>query len=138
MGFTGVPTDGPQLLSPSELSAAKLPEKYSKLFHGNFMVLDRSISEEGSKYLYGSKSENSASSFVDVAFGDDRRGFAGLHRLEVSRDDNMEQRGVTLCYSSIACNPSKNVLPFPDFVFAFHRWYGMCLFRDGVEMILRK
>lgn len=102
------------------------------------MILDNRISKQASNTLSESESDNTASSFVDVAFGDDRRGFAGLHRLELSRDENTEQGGVTLCYSSIACNPSKNVLPFPGFVFAFHRWYGMCLFRDGVGMVLKK
>ncbi|PVH77616.1 hypothetical protein DL98DRAFT_463419 [Cadophora sp. DSE1049] len=139
VGFTvGIPTDSLSLSSPNDLSKTKLPEKYSKLFHGNFMALDVSIRDQGTEALSNSTSENVTTSFVDIAFGDDRRGFAGLHRLEVSRNEDAEQGGVTLCYSSVSCNPTRNVLPFPGLVFAFHRWYGMCLFRDGVEMVLRK
>lgn len=136
VGFTTAPSDGPRFSSPSELSKTRLPEKYSKLFHDNFMILDRSIGDRSSKLVSGPTSETVVTSFVDIAFGDDRSSFAGLHRLEVSRDEDREQGGVTLCYSSVACNPTNNVLPFPGFVFGFHRWYGMCLFRDGVKMVL--
>lgn len=82
--------------------------------------------------------DESGEIYVDIAFGDDRRGFAGFHRLEVTYEKQCEKREVTLCYSSMACNPSVNILPLPGFMFRFHRWYGMCLFRDGVEMVLRK
>ncbi|KAG4439023.1 hypothetical protein IFR05_005487 [Cadophora sp. M221] len=137
VGFTDVQTGGPLLPSPNDLSKTKLPEKYSKLFHGNFMVLDVKIRDQDPKNL-DEKSEESLESYVDIAFGDDRKGFAGFHRLEVSRDEESGEGGTTLCYSSIACNPSVKKFPMPRILFSFHRWYGMCLFRDGVEMVLRK
>ncbi|KAH9219104.1 hypothetical protein DL95DRAFT_331287 [Leptodontidium sp. 2 PMI_412] len=135
--FTGVQTGGPWLPSPNDLSESRLPEKYSKLFHGNFMVLDVKIRNQDPKSPDGT-SDESPESYVDIAFGDDRKGFAGFHRLEISRDERSGEGGATLCYSSIACNPSVNKFPMPRFIFSFHRWYGMCLFRDGVEMVLRK
>jgi len=133
--FTGAHTDGSWLSSPNDLSKTKLPEKYSKLFHGNFMVLDVKIRDQNQSIPDGTP-DKSPESYVDVAFGDDRRGFAGFHRLEISRDDKSNNTGATLCYSSMACNPSVNQFPLPEFMFSFHRWYGMCLFRDGVGMVL--
>ncbi|KAL2061302.1 hypothetical protein VTL71DRAFT_7575 [Oculimacula yallundae] len=135
VGFSGVPDSGPTILSPNDLSMKKLPEKYSKLFHGNFMILDMHIRDHDSTSSF-TYAQRISGSFVDVTFGDDRRGFAGFHRLEVLHFEDSEKGGVTLCYSSIACNPTVNKLPLTGWLFTFHRWYGMCLFRDGVEMVL--
>ncbi len=67
-----------------------------------------------------------------------------MHRFEVSRvsksteDDSGKEDGtVELCYSSMSCNPTKNGLPFPEFLFGFHKFYAQCLFRDGVAEVLR-
>jgi hypothetical protein len=45
---------------------------------------------------------------------------------------------VELRYSSISCNPTKNQLPFPGWVFGFHTFYAQSLFRDGIREVLSK
>lgn len=79
-------------------------------------------------------------SYVDVAFGSDRQNFSGMHRFEIrhhlAKEEGREDE-LTICYSSMSCNPSINKPPFPRWVFWFHCWYGMCLFRDGIEAVIR-
>ena len=81
-----------------------------------------------------------ADSYIDIGFGDDRKGFAGFHRFEITREtdeaDN-EGGGATICYSSIVCNPSVNKSPAPEFTYAFHKFYALCLFRDGIAGVLQ-
>ena len=63
-----------------------------------------------------------------------------MHRFEVSRtpnDDGKEDGGVTVCFSSLSCNPTVNKIPFPKWVFVFHRFYARSLFRDGIREVLR-
>jgi hypothetical protein len=89
--------------------------------------------------------EGQSPSFIEIGFGDNRKGFAGMHRFEVSRVSNLSKAGgeegedgaVELWYSSISCNPTVNKLPFPGWVFSFHKFYAQCLFKDGVVEVLR-
>ncbi|PMD24636.1 hypothetical protein NA56DRAFT_677644 [Hyaloscypha hepaticicola] len=129
VGFEGVDMDGPQIVDPLDLSREKLPEKGTVLLGGNFMVLDKYV--KGGDWI-----------------GDNRKGFAGLHRFEVERirdgerggvqDGEEEEGGVQLWYSSISCHPTRNKLPLPAWMFGFHEFYAQCLFRDGVAEVLRK
>lgn len=73
-------------------------------------------------------------SYVDVAFGDDRRGFAGFHRFEIIRE---KEAGVTIWFSSMSCNPTSDKAPFPGFVAVFHEIYAERLFWDGIRGVLR-
>ncbi|KAH8769412.1 hypothetical protein F5882DRAFT_184096 [Hyaloscypha sp. PMI_1271] len=152
VGFTGVPMNGKQILSPSAIEMEKLPEKGTVLLGGNFMVLDAQLKGRA-KEDEGWEGEG-GESFVEVGFGDDRKGFAGMHRFEVLRlsdstdgkgeevggengGEGKEGGGVQLWYSSVSCNPRENKLPFPKWVFGFHEFYAQCLFRDGVREVLR-
>jgi hypothetical protein len=133
-----VPNNGPPILSPGDISRTSLPEKFTVLLGGNFIILDHYLNPPSS-----AKEENQSPSFLEVGFGDDRKGFAGMHRFEVSRVSNStrteetgEDGAVELCYSSISCNPTVNKLPFPAWVFEFHKFYAQCLFRDGVAEVL--
>jgi hypothetical protein len=108
------------------------------LFGGNFMVLDVGLKSDAdpSKGMDPTLED----SFVEVGFGDNRRRFAGLHRFEVSRDvekETGEYAGITICYSSISCHPTVNKPVFPKFLFGFHKFYAMCLFRDGIAEVLK-
>jgi hypothetical protein len=139
VGFEGVDMDEPQIVDPLELSREKLPEKGTVLLGGNFMVLDKYVKKEG---------EEEGLSFVEIGFGDNRKGFAGLHRFEVEtirdgerggeEDGEEEKGGVQLWYSSISCHPTRNKLPLPAWTFRFHEFYAQSLFRDGVAEVLRK
>ncbi|KAH8768819.1 hypothetical protein BGZ57DRAFT_898537 [Hyaloscypha finlandica] len=151
VGFTGVAMNGRQILSPSAIEREKLPEKGTVLLGGNFMVLDAQLKGRG-KEDEGWEGEG-GESFVEVGFGDDRKGFAGMHRFEVLRlsdstdgkgeevggenGEEDKEGGVQLWYSSVSCNPRENKLPFPKWVFGFHEFYAQCLFRDGVREVLR-
>jgi len=77
-------------------------------------------------------------SFVEIAFGDDRQGFAGVNRFEVSR--LAADQGVIVSYSSLACNPKDDRPIFSwadiDLVARFHRLYALYLFRDGIREVL--
>ncbi|CZR55848.1 uncharacterized protein PAC_05736 [Phialocephala subalpina] len=137
-------------LSLDGLSKTHLPEKGTVLFGGNFMILDTHIAHPSSSTTthsppLGEKQSLGAScadtgyqdpviSFVDIAFGDDRRNFAGLHRFEIRGEKEGE---IIIWYSSMSCNPSIDKAPFPKWVFGFHVWYAMCLFKDGVEEVIR-
>lgn len=109
---------------PSELSSEHLPEVGTVMFGGNFLVLNR------------------GDNFLDVGFGDAGKGFAGLHRFEILRGSRKEKEGdekegeVEISYLSVSCNPSVDRKPFPNWVWVFHRWYAMALFRDGVREVL--
>jgi len=140
--FSGsdIQTQGSTILSVSGLSRTSLPAVHTLLFGGNFVVLDISLKQSGEDTVYGFQ-ESVTSSHIDIAFGDDRQGFAGFHRFEVIReiddDDNRENGGATICYSSIACNPSVNKPPAPAFTYAFHKIYALTLFRDGIAGVLQ-
>jgi hypothetical protein len=135
----GVPMNGPEILSPADISRTKLPEKFTVLLGGNFIVLDKHLTMSPS-----SSEKEIGQSFIEVGFGDNRRQFAGLHRFEVTRDvslkreDGKDEGAIELCYSSISCNPTVNRLPFPLWVFGFHTFYAQSLFRDGVREVLSK
>lgn len=73
-------------------------------------------------------------SYIDIAFGDDRKGFAGFHRFEVIREKDEE---VMVWFSSMSCNPSSDQAPFPGFVAVFHEIYAERLFWDGIRGVLR-
>lgn len=136
--FTGVSMDGPMLKSPSQLQRQKLPEKGMALIEGNFFVLDVHIKQ----------TTPGNNSFVDVAYGDDKKDFSGFHRFEVTRTDKDTEKGnnrettsqmrdkVTISFSSVSCNPSKNTIPFPAWALGLHKWYAMELFRDGIREVL--
>lgn len=80
-------------------------------------------------------------SYIDVAFGDDRKTFAGCHRFEVLRQpsekEEQEEGGVTIVYSHLSCNPTVKEATFPKLFFDFHKFYAMHLFRDGIREVLR-
>jgi hypothetical protein len=111
-------THGSTILPLSGLSRTSLPQAHTLLFGGNFMVLDISLKTSGEDTV-DEYQESVTGSYIDIAFGDDRRGFAGFHRFEVTREiedkDQRENGGATICYSSVACNPSVNKPPAPAF-----------------------
>lgn len=131
-----------QILSPGGIERERLPGKGTVLLGGCFLVLDARVSGKGEE----------GESFIEIGFGDDRRGFSGMHRFEVSRLANedsdeaedwtdtgrKEKEDVQLWCSSISCNPRENKLPFPKWAFGFHQFYAQCLFRDGVRGVLGK
>lgn len=138
--------NGEKVNSLEELSKMKLPEKGTVLFGGNFMVLDVHISPPSPllEESYVDISYNDpVISYIDIGFGDNRRNFAGLHRFEIQHHgkkeggEGMEEEEVTIWFSSMSCNPSVDRPPFPKWVFGFHIWYSMCLFKDGIEQVIR-
>ena len=95
------------------------------------MLLDSALaSEDEDRLTHGQ-------SYVEIGFGDNRKTFAGLHRFEVSRADDGEDDYLTIWYSSISCNPSVNETVLPHWVWKFHKWYAMVLFRDGIREVLK-
>lgn len=144
VGYTGMETNGKEVNCLEALSKMKLPDKGTVLFGGNFMVLDTHLASPLSQKddLNGSYvdigSNDPVISYVDIGFGDNRRSFAGLHRFEVQHhttkeEGEEEEEKVTIWFSSMSCNPSVDRPPFPKWVFKFHLWYSMCLFKDGIE-----
>jgi hypothetical protein len=135
--MTGIPTDGAIVSSfPLGLSRSSLPPKYARLFGGNFLVLDLDIKPESLPPK--PPGEQGEGSFIDVGFGDNRRTFAGVHRFEVLRDVGAEKgEEVTILYSHMSCNPTVKDAKFPEFIFNFHKFYALTLFRDGVAEVLR-
>jgi hypothetical protein len=133
-----ISSTGPEINSPSSLSSTQLPEKHTRLFHGNFMVLDRHLqspdcpSTSPSPGLSLASKENS---YIDIGYGSDSKEFAGMHRFEVSRD-SASGKEVTVSYSSVSCNPTGNQLPFPHWVFLVHEFYSERLFWDSVRGVL--
>lgn len=101
------------------------------------MVLDLSLRPAGDKMVNDSQSLVTTNSYIDIGFGDSRKGFAGFHRFEVTRESDGEGGGATICYSAIACNPSVNKSPAPAFTYAFHKFYARTLFRDGIAGVLQ-
>jgi len=96
-------------------------------------------------YIKSSPSSPDATpSFVEIGYGSDRRGFAGMHRYEVFRqpEGEKEEGGVRIGYSSISCNPMVDKAIFPwcntKLVWDFHNLYALCLFRDGIREVLRE
>ncbi len=131
----GMPTNGPLIASPSDLSRTKLPAKYSRIL-GSWMLLDIQIIDQSVPSSSETEKEPRPSfSYVDLGFGDYRNGFSGANRCEVTRD---ERGGATICYSSCYLNPSVNKMALPEVINIFHRWYAMCLFRDAVDGILSR
>ena len=78
-------------------------------------------------------------SYIDFAFGDSRGTFAGCHRFEVIREpnENDDDGGVSVVYSSIACNPTVETAKFSGILGWFHVVYARVLFWEGVAEILR-
>ncbi|KAE9366857.1 hypothetical protein N431DRAFT_429653, partial [Stipitochalara longipes BDJ] len=139
VGFTGVSMDGLEISSPAEISRERLPEKGTILMSGNFMVLDKYVRKEEKE---GEGEKEGGPSFIEIGYGDNRKGFAGFHRFEVERRPEMmekeerEEGGVRLWYSSISCHPRENKLPLPGWLFHFHDIYAQSLFRDGIREVL--
>ena len=76
----------------SELSRRLLPPKHTMLIKGgSFMILDHEIKTSNSRPTDRPR----CGSFVEIAFGDDRKNFSGVKRLEVSRVDD-DGEGVTV------------------------------------------
>lgn len=124
------------IISSTELSRTSLPPMFSILFGGNFMILDISLRSNSEKKSAALR----RGSYIDIGFGDDRKGFAGMHRFEVIHDTGKPGRqsgDVMICYSSMSCNPTVNQQVFPNWVFTFHKFYALNLFRDGVAEVLR-
>lgn len=126
--------DGPQIADPADIPRTHLPEKFTVMLSGNFMVLDKHVNSSPLP------SESERPSFIEIGFGDNRRGFAGLHRFEVARDVAEEagegKEGVRLWYSNISCNPTVDKMPFPGWIYHFHTFYAQSLFRDGIAGVL--
>ena len=112
------------------------------------MVLDRGFRDAGAE-ARARAGEGEGLSYIDVGFGDDRSGFAGLHRFEVMRERDArdvkagneseeEKEGVTVWYSSFSCNPLVNKTLSPPLLFEFHKFYAKTLFRDGIREVLRR
>ncbi|PMD33845.1 hypothetical protein L207DRAFT_589399 [Hyaloscypha variabilis F] len=126
VGFTGLETNGREILRPRDIGKERLPEKGTVLLGGNFVVLGKDV-----------RAEEKGPSFVEIGFGDDRKGFAGFHRFEVERLREKEgEEGMRLWYSSISCHPREDRLPLPGWLYIFHNFYAQCLFRDGVREVL--
>lgn len=122
---------GRTLSSLSDFSRTSLPPRHTLLFEGNFLILDHHVAEANTQ-------SSPTTSFLEVGFGDNRKQFAGLHRFEVSRDEEeKEDGGVTVCFSSLSCNPTVNKALSPEWAFEFHKFYAQCLFRDGIREVLR-
>ncbi len=142
-----MPATGPEVQKLEGISKVNLPAKGSLLFGGNFIVLDIHLASSGSEsWEKVPEKDSSEISYVDVGFGDDRKKFAGMHRFEIQHHfakeekDEKEEKGeeeVRIWYSSLSCNPSIDRPLFWDWAFALHRWYAMCLFRDGIECVIR-
>jgi len=83
--------------------------------------------------------EDPIGSFLELVYGDDRKGFSGMHRVEVLRNQKGED-GVTIGYSSYACNPSvdKPIFSFTNksLMSKFHCYYALYLFQDGIREVL--
>ena len=133
----GVEPQDSTLSSLSDFSLTSLPPRGTLLFGGNFMILDHHITKP-EQYTPSSTQVIVTPSFLEVGFGDNCKQFAGLHRFEVSRDTNDAGDGVTVSFSSLSCNPTLNQIPFPKWVFNFHKFYAQCLFRDGIKEVLRE
>jgi len=88
--------------------------------------------------LNTTEDENAVESFVEIAYGDDRKGFSGMHRFEVSR--MAADEGVIVGYSSFSCNPKDDMPIFSwvstNLVARFHCFYALSLFRDGIREVL--
>lgn len=124
--------------STLQLSPTSLPTKGTVLLWGNFMLLDKNVQPDVRSNVQVASSAAKESSYVDIAFGDDRKCFAGFHRCEVVRDNDPESlNGVTIWLSSISCNPSRNHRPFPNLAFTFHKLYARSLFSDGIAEVLK-
>ncbi len=139
-----MPAIGPEIQSLEEISKVNLPAKGTVLFGGNFMILDiHLISSCPESWQQASEKDSPEISYVDVGFGDDRKKFAGMHRFEIQHhaaqeeEEEKVEEEVTIWYSSLSCNPSVDRPLFWEWAFALHRWYAMCLFRDGVECVIR-
>jgi hypothetical protein len=99
------------------------------------MIIDHHVNKLGPSLAPQS---TATPSFLEVGFGDNRKQFAGLHRFEVLRDaPEKEGDGVTICFSSLSCNPTVDTIPFSTWVFDFHKLYAQSLFRDGIREVLR-
>jgi hypothetical protein len=103
------------------------------------MVLDISLKPSGGKTVNESQ-PLLTDSYIDIGFGDDRSGFAAFHRFEVTREideTGSDGGGATICYSTIACNPTVDKSPAPRFTYAFYKFYALTLFRDGIAGLLQ-
>lgn len=127
INFIAIPSSGPTLGLES-LSNKTLPPKHSPLFGGNFMVLFTKINNNNRNNTL-----EKSPSCVEIGYGDDRKQFSGMHSFELIHEGD----GAIIWYSSVSCNPTINQRPFPDWLFAFHRWYARSLFRDGVAAVLK-
>ncbi|KAF7948449.1 uncharacterized protein EAE97_003860 [Botrytis byssoidea] len=111
------------ILELESLSDKTLPPKNSLLLGGNFMVLYTKPEDDKPR---------DCPSCVKIGYGDDRKQFSGMHSFELIHGRD----GATIWYSSVSCNPTINKRLFPNWVFAFHRWYARTLFRDGIAAVL--
>lgn len=119
-----------KIWSASELSKQQLPPVHSILF-GAFQVIDRHIAREGE--------ESETHSYVDIAFGSDLGGFAGVHRFSIWRDSRNEKSGaVTIEFSHTSCNPTVDQPFGPDFIMSLHNIYAMLLFKEGIAKVLEE
>lgn len=106
------------------------------MFDGYFITMDEHIAREGT-----ATSTKAQPSFIEIAYGDADKHFAGLHRFEVFRSSDSDESAnaeeeVTISFSSFTCDPHINKLPFPRWAWRVHVFYARCLFRDGIREVL--
>lgn len=114
------------------------------MLFGAFQVIDFRI--RGQSNASDTDPVPSDESYVDFGFGSDQSRFAGVHRFSLSRSDSEAEKTkqstgaaptvVRITHSGLACNPSHNKLITPLFVFTFHKFYAMLLYREGVAQVL--
>ncbi|KAE8381017.1 hypothetical protein BDV26DRAFT_256332 [Aspergillus bertholletiae] len=90
-------------------------------FFGSFKLIDKHIS----------KAPGLESSYVDYGFGSDRSGFAGCHRIQVTRSPQPE-----IQLQQFICNPTKNTPSVGGYLQKFHLVYAKLLFADGIRSVM--
>ncbi|KAJ9624616.1 hypothetical protein H2204_010798 [Knufia peltigerae] len=141
VGFSAIQDDPQhgQIWSCNDLSQSKLPSLHSTLF-GAFRVVDYHIPTTTNTAQDPGLSDETG--YVDFAFGSDTSYFSGFHRFSIHRDRlsdstaHSSSETVTITNSCVACNPSSNTLVGLDRFRAFHEFYAMLLFREGVARVM--
>ncbi|KAE8138435.1 hypothetical protein BDV38DRAFT_244646 [Aspergillus pseudotamarii] len=103
-----------------EIPSTKLLPLGSRLF-GSFKLIDKHIS----------KALELEPSYVDYGYGSDRSGFAGCHRVQVTRSPQTEIR-----LQQFICNPTKNTPSAAGYLEKLHFVYAKLLFADGIRSVL--
>ncbi|EFQ32641.1 uncharacterized protein GLRG_07655 [Colletotrichum graminicola M1.001] len=131
VSYSGLATTKTPVWESSELLPTSLPSTHSILF-GAFQVSHIELQDSSDLGRVHEQGESS----IDFVFGADDTRFAGAHRFSVAR--NQERTGdVRILYEHMACNPTTNQPVKPDFLFCFHNFYAMLLFREGLAEVMQ-